>query len=150
MSSVLASGDLITLESVLLGRLEIRTETVITFPAGLPGFVMLRRFALVDTQRGDLVWLQSLDDPELTFLLADPFTVVPGFEVDLPSADLAALGASANPDALLVLAVVQLSGGHPSHANLQSPIVIDRVRRQGRQVVLPESRYGMSYPIAIS
>jgi hypothetical protein len=24
------------------------------------------------------------------------------------------------------------------------------VRRQGRQVVLPESRYGMTYPIAIS
>ncbi len=150
MSTVLAPVDLVHLSSVLLGPLEIRPETIITFPAGIPGFVALRNFALVDTERDDLVWMQSVDDPDLTFLLADPFTIVPGFEVDIPSPDLAAIGATGAQGALLVLAVVQLEGGFPVAANLQSPIIIDRVRRQGRQVVLPDSAYGMHHPISIS
>ena len=144
----MAVADFVQLSSVLLGPLEIRPETIFTFPAGLPGFVTLRNFALVETQRDDLVWLQSVDDPELTFLLADPFALVPGFEVDIPPADLAAFGATEN--ALLVLAVAQLEGGAPVTANLQSPIVLDRDRRLGRQVVLPDSRYGMTHPITIA
>ncbi|MBC7841078.1 MAG: flagellar assembly protein FliW [Gemmatimonadaceae bacterium] len=149
MSAAMVSADVVLLDSVLLGPLEIRTDTVITFPAGLPGFVTLRRFALVETQRDDLVWLQSVDDAGLTFLLADPFALVPGFEVELPAADLAALGGADANQALLVLTVVQLDGGLPTAANLQSPVVIDRERRVGRQVVLPDSRYGMHHPIAI-
>jgi flagellar assembly factor FliW len=149
MSAAMMSDELVTLSSVLLGPIEIRPDTVIAFPAGLPGFVTLRRFALVETQRDELVWLQSVDDPEVTFLLADPFTVVPGFEVEIPMADLATLGAAGAPAALMVLVVVQLDGGVPAAANLQSPIVIDRERRCGRQVVIPDSRYGMHHAIAI-
>lgn len=144
----MATGDLVHLSSVLLGPLEIRPETVLHFPAGIPGFVTLRNFALVETQRDELVWLQSVDDPALTFLLGDPFALVPGFEVDIPASDLAAFGASGAQEALLVLVVVQLEGGVPATANLQSPIIIDRERRQGRQVVLPDSRYGMYHPVA--
>ncbi len=149
MSTATASAELVNLNSVLLGPLEIRSDTQITFSAGLPGFVTLRHFALVETQRDDLVWLQSVDDAGLTFLLADPFAVVAGFEVDIPSPDLAALGGSVDQASLLVLTVVQLDGGRPVSANLQSPIVIDRERRVGRQVVLPDSRYGMHHPITI-
>lgn len=149
MSAALMSDELVTLSSVLLGPIEIRPDTVITFPAGLPGFVTLRSFALVETQRDELVWLQSVDDPEVTFLLADPFTVVSGFEVEIPVADLATLGAAGDPAALMVLVVVQLDNGVPAAANLQSPIVIHREGRRGRQVVIPDSRYGMHHAIAI-
>ena len=76
----------VTLNSNLLGPIELRSDTVITFPSGLPGFASLRHFALVETEREDLVWLQSVDDADVTFLLADPFTTVPGFEVDIPRA----------------------------------------------------------------
>ena len=150
MTAVVTTGELLTMESVLLGHLEIRLETIIIFAVGLPGFETLRRFALVETQREELVWLQSVDDPSLTFLLADPFVLVPGFEVELPPSDVAAFGASADRDALLVLVVVQLEGGMPVAANLQSPIVIDHAQHQGRQVVLPDSRYGMQHAISIA
>ncbi len=150
MSALMAAGEHLTLDSSLLGSLEIRADTVLRFPAGLPGFVTLRDFALVETQRDELVWLQSVDDPALTFLLADPFAVVPGFEIELPAPDLAALGVTGAADALLVLVVVQMEGGAPVSANLQSPIVIDRAHRCGRQVVLPDSNWGMHHPITIA
>lgn len=150
MSAAMATGELVNLQSVLLGPLQIRADTIISFAAGLPGFAQLRDFALVETQRDDLVWLQSVDLPELTFLLADPFALVAGFEVDIPASDLAAMGATDQRDALLVLVIAQLDGGQPTSANLQSPVVIDRDRRLGRQVVLPDSRYGMHHPITIA
>ncbi len=149
MSALMASDELLQLSSILLGPLEIRPDTIVTFPAGLPGFRSVQRFALVETQREELVWLQSVDDPDLTFLLADPFVIVPGFEVDIPTSDLAALGAAEETEAVLVLVVVQLGAGVPVAANLQSPVIIARHRRQGRQVVLPDSRYGMQHPVCI-
>ncbi len=149
MSALMASDALLQLSSILLGPLEIRPDTVVTFPAGLPGFRSMHRFALVETQRDELVWLQSVDDPDLTFLLADPFVVVPGFDVEIPPSDLASLGATVAQESLLVLVVVQLEAGIPVAANLQSPVIIARDRRLGRQVVLPDSRYGMQHPVVI-
>jgi flagellar assembly factor FliW len=149
MSASATTAELIRLESVLLGPLDIRPETVVSFPAGLPGFVTLRNFALVDTQCDELVWLQSVDDPDLTFLLADPFVMVPGFAVDIPAADLAVLAGDTPEPNLLVLVVTQLEGGVPVSANLQSPIVVNRDTRRGRQVVVPDSRYGMHHAIVV-
>ena len=150
MSAVSTDGESVHLESVLLGPLDIRPDTVITFPAGLPGFVTLRDFALIETHRDELIWMQSVEDAEITFLVVDPFVLVSGFEVEIPPSDLAALGVSDQDATLLVLAVAQLQGGMPVSVNLQSPIVIERARRRGRQVVLPDSRYGMHHAITIA
>jgi flagellar assembly factor FliW len=149
MNAQVTVGDTVELHSVLLGPLDLGADTIVTFPAAIPGFPELRRFALVETQRDDLVWMQSVDDAGVTLLLTDPFRAVPGFEIELPAADMAAFGPLPVGDALLVLAVVQLNDGSASTANLQSPIVIDRVRCVGRQVVLPESRYGMHHAITL-
>jgi flagellar assembly factor FliW len=145
MTAAVTANETVVVESNLLGALEIRCDTVIDFAGGVPGFPQLTRCVLVETQRESFVWLQSVDEPGITLLLADPFALVPGFSLDVPAADMAALGAPATPDALLVLTVVELSAGVPATANLQSPIVINRERGCGRQVVLPDSTYGMQF-----
>ena len=150
MSAVTTAGGVVHFESTLLGTLDVYPETIVQFPAGLPGFAACTRFTLVATQRDDLVWLQSLDDAGITLLLADPFQTNPGFEVEIPVADLAALGLSAPHESLLVLVVAQLQQGVPKTGNFQSPIVIDQSRGIGRQVVLPDSSYGMHYPLTIA
>ena len=150
MTMVMTADETLHLETVLLGPLEVRADTVIHFAGGLPGFLQQRRFVLIETQCDALVWLQSVDDPTLTFLLSDPFATVPGFELELPASDLAALGAADGAAMLLVLAVTQLERGVPVAANLQSPIVIHRDRRVGRQVVMPDSTWGMHHPVTIA
>jgi flagellar assembly factor FliW len=146
----MTSDAVLVVESVLLGPLEIRTDTVIIFADGIPGFEQLRRFALIETQRDELVWLQSLDDAALTLLLADPFSQVPGFELDIPVSDLASLGVTGGGADLLVLSVAQLESGTPVSVNLQSPIVINRAQCIGRQVVIPDSSWGMHHAIAVA
>jgi flagellar assembly factor FliW len=150
MNTAAPAQEMLVCNSHLLGSIEVAPDTIITFEAGLPGFASLHRFTLVETQRDDLVWLQSVDDESLTLLLADPFSVVPGCTIDLPAPDLATLGTPTDGDALLVLVVAQLIDGIPSRINMQSPIVVNRERMMGRQVVLSDSRYGMHHPVTIA
>ncbi len=150
MNIAAPAQKMLVCNSHLLGSIELAPDTIITFAAGLPGFASLHRFTLVETQRDDLVWLQSVDDEAMTLLLADPFCVVPGCTIDLPAPDLATLGAPTDGDALLVLVVAQLIDGIPSRINMQSPIVVNRERMVGRQVVLSDSRYGMHHPVTIA
>ncbi|GAB6039642.1 flagellar assembly protein FliW [Endothiovibrio diazotrophicus] len=55
------------------GEIEIDPDTVITFPDGIPGFEHCTRYKLLHEEGKPLIqWLQSLDDPDLTFSVVDP------------------------------------------------------------------------------
>lgn len=149
MSTAAPALPPLVVESTLLGRLEVPATRVLTFTAGLPGFDGLRRFVLVATQGEGLHWLQSVEDASLSFLLADPFRFVEGYTIELPAADLAALGPVADAEPPLVLAVAVIERGMTGTLNLQGPIVINPATRRARQVIFPESPWGMAYPAVL-
>jgi len=62
-------------ETSRFGSLEVSEDRVINFPAGLPGFSQLSRYVLLDYKDTPLKWLQSVDDPQVAFIVADPNTV---------------------------------------------------------------------------
>lgn len=54
-------------------QVEIEPESIITFPAGLPGFEGCIRFKMFhEVGKLTVLWLQSLDDPAVAFSLGDP------------------------------------------------------------------------------
>ena len=144
-----AAGQ-VTVDSALLGAISVPEGSVYALPAGLVGFERYTRFALVPSGREGVFWLQSLDEPALAFVLADPFRVAAGYAVDVPDADVAAIGATRAPDVLL-LAVVTLNGtpGGTPTANLRAPLAFNVATRRGRQVVLPDDRYGTAEPLTL-
>ncbi len=139
------------LESHVLGTLQVREDQCFTFPEGILGFPACKRFALLPAERTGFWWLQSLDCPSLTFLLADPFLFIEGFYVDLNEGDLLPLRATRASE-LGVLAIVTLPRTplDPPTANLQGPLVLNPGKRLGRQVVLPHSPYGTRWPLELS
>ncbi len=116
----------------------------VTFPAGLFGFPECRDFLLTTTGRAGFYWLRSCEHDALAFLLADPFIFFPGYSLDLGDRDAAGL-AFADAADLAVLAIVTLprGAGEPLTANLQGPVVLNIPRGVGRQVVVPDSAYGL-------
>lgn len=123
--------------------------SVFTFPEGLLGFPELRRFSLEATELDGVYWLQSLECEPLSFVLADPFAIVPGYEVDLGDGELGPFRNS-DPSAIGILAILNIrEGGEGVTANLQGPVVVDMERRQGRQIVLRETAYGVSWPVEL-
>ncbi|MBV9880274.1 MAG: flagellar assembly protein FliW [Gemmatirosa sp.] len=139
-----------TVTSVLLGELTVRSDELLTLPAGLYGFEAHRAFVLVSAGRDNLWWLQSMERPELVFLLADPFKFFAGYEIDVPDADLAALGVA--PDTIpLVLVIVTLPAGRAESptANLRAPLLVDPTRRVARQVVLADDALSMTAALGL-
>lgn len=145
----LASDDVVRIDSVLLGRQRTPTERIFHFEHGLIGFPDCRRYALFPTARRELFWLQGVDEPALTFLVVDPFAVVDEFTVELEGESCPT---DADPDRLSILAIVTLprTPDEPATANLQGLVILDAERREGHQVVLPDSPYGVRWPVDLT
>jgi flagellar assembly factor FliW len=137
--------------STLLGDLEVGSEHVFSFPAGLLGFPQCREFALLRGARDGLFWLQSLDYPTLAFVLVDPFSVEENYSFDVSPRQLVELG-GADPADVGLLAIVTLpstSNGQPT-VNLQGPLIINFRTRRAKQIVSPEGDYSVRRPVDLA
>jgi flagellar assembly factor FliW len=122
----------LTIDSSRFGTLEIASDDVIEFPAGLIGLGG-RRYALV-THDGDgaFSWLHSIDDPSLALPVTNPWHFFSDYAVDLSDAASEPITADAADVAVFVTvrAGAELSD---FYANLRAPILI--AGGQGHQVI---------------
>lgn len=138
------------LDSDLLGAVEVPAQAAFDFPDGVLGFPERRRFALVPAGREGLFWLQSAEDAALVFLLADPFRLMPDYELDLPPAELAPLGvATAGELAVLAIVTLPAAPGEPASVNLRAPLLLGTATQRARQLVLQSERYGIREPLSL-
>lgn len=144
------SMTFVDVPSDLFGTLTVPQDAVIEFPQGVYGFEACRSFIMVEAQLPGFYWLQSTDRSSLLFFLANPFTQVENYEVEIDPASEQSLGSS-DPDEVSVLAIVTLPGKSDEVAtmNLQGPIAINTVTRRARQLVLGDNRWGCKHPLAL-
>lgn len=125
-----------------IGPLAVEPGKTIRFPRGLIGFEDLREFALVDFKPGTpFRFLQSLENPNMGMLLADPFSFLPGYEVRLGAVEERILKVRSIRD-LVILVSVTVPKGDPEGTtlNLTGPICVnvqERLGLQAPQVDLP-------------
>ncbi len=123
------------------GPLEVEDERILTFKDGLLGFPQHRRFALIQTSPDPVFyWLQSVDDADLAFVVCDPLTFVPDYQVPVRKDDVEALGVEDLSDAQVLVIVNKIAG--ELTANLLGPLLIGAHTLRGRQLVLSDKRYG--------
>jgi flagellar assembly factor FliW len=129
------------------GEIEIDETRIIEMPDGIIGFED-RRFVIISPDRyGQFFWLQSLDNPDLAFVVTDPALFVQGYEVNLTPDECERIGL--DPDsAAIVLAVVTIARDVMEITiNLQGPIVVNPARMLAKQIVLEDGKYGTKEPI---
>lgn len=131
-----------TLES-RFGSIDYQDQDVLHFPDGLVGFSGLNSFLLLEHKPGSAFrWLQSVDDPAVAFLMADPFVYVPDYAPMIGDGALASLGLT--PDTVTFTYVTAaIPHGKPKEmtVNLAGPIVINAETGTGRQLVLDNEAY---------
>jgi flagellar assembly factor FliW len=128
------------------GSVEIAEDRVITFPKGLLGFSKQTRYCLLEPgQEACFFWLQSLDDPDLAFVVTDPSMFVPEYNVPLRAEQMSDLGLSQLADAQVFCIVNKV--GSELTGNLQGPLVINTLSRVGEQLVLAEKRWTTRHPL---
>jgi flagellar assembly factor FliW len=122
---------------------EIEPNSVIDFPAGVPGFETCTKFKLFHEEgKPNVIWLQSLDEPELLFSLRDPELMNLSYGVTLSDADEKLLE-SAPGDKLAVAVMVYKDkkvDNKPSFikTNMVAPFILNVSKRRGMQKVLQD------------
>ena len=70
----------ITFESRRVGRIEVSIEDVVTFES-LPGFSGRTRFVVMEHDEDtEFAWLVNLDDEDLAFVVASPWSFFPRYD----------------------------------------------------------------------
>ena len=130
------------------GPLEYDEDAVIRIPSGLPPFVNQIRYLLLSSeQKSPLVFLQSLDEPELCFIALPVLSIDSGYELRIEAEDLAAIQHRGAGNDLLCLAILTFTGDGLVTANLMSPVVIDPKSRLGVQAIRSDGRYSHVEPL---
>lgn len=130
------------------GELDVDERQLVSLPWGLLGFEDLRDWALLDAAQPPFYWLQSLERPEIAFVLIDPLVFRPDYEPGADPAELAELQIASAQDRIVLVIVTVPEQSTRMTANLQGPLVFNRRTRVGRQVVSTDPRWGVRHVIA--
>jgi flagellar assembly factor FliW len=123
-------------------------EDIITFPSGIPGFDKNKSFVLVSIP--DYVpfeWLVCVDGSPLRFAVINPLMFKPDYAPKIQKEQLEEMGFVKPEDVLLFVIVTINENPLESTANLVGPIIINKARRIGKQVIVEDDQYTTQEPI---
>ncbi|MDL2252737.1 flagellar assembly protein FliW [Ruminococcaceae bacterium OttesenSCG-928-I18] len=129
-----------TIQTRDFGVMELDENELLTFRSPIYGYEELSQYALLtfETTGDGISWLQSVDDPEICFILLDPEEVGLPYHPSLPSEVTELLGGEESIVFRLIAVVPE--NFHDTTVNLKSPIVINTEKRLAAQVILDEDQ----------
>uniref|UniRef100_Q02C79 Flagellar assembly factor FliW n=1 Tax=Solibacter usitatus (strain Ellin6076) TaxID=234267 RepID=Q02C79_SOLUE len=139
-------------ETKYFGKISFEPESELEFPRGLPGFDGRKRFLAVTFPASEpLVYLQSLEDPDLCFITMPLLAVDPRYRLTVGREDLNLLGLppASQPRIgvdVMCLTVLSMREEGPT-ANLLAPIVVNLRNRRAVQAIAPEGEYSHQFEL---
>ena len=131
-----------------LETVAVSEEAILTFPDGLPGFERHTTFALMEHERLEpFLWLQSIEDPLIGFLVIEPALLVNDYSFDLGDPDVELLGLADDVEPRVLAVLVVPEDVRAMTANLQAPVVVNPASRLGKQVILTDERFSLRHPV---
>jgi len=130
------------------GEIDISEKQRLVFKNGIFGFEDVTNFALLDSaENSPFYWLQSEKSQNIAFLLIDPKIVYPDYELEVDSFELEDLEIESEED-IIVLSIVTLHETPiKSTINLLGPIVLNKKKHFGKQVVVTNESYTVRNPL---
>jgi flagellar assembly factor FliW len=128
------------------GTISVAPDDVITFTQPIIGFQEFRRFVVLPgPDKSELKWLQSTESGELAFLLMDPRSVMPGYEVKLAQHELSELAVNGANELDVYTLLVVPQDPSKIRTNLKAPILINPKHKLGKQTVLDKCDYPIQH-----
>ncbi|WP_079515473.1 flagellar assembly protein FliW [Rossellomorea marisflavi] len=136
------------IQSAYHGSITVKEEELLSFIKGIPGFHDENQFALLPLEGNE--WfqvLQSTSTPDLAFITTNPFLFFPEYDFELDDASLDQLGNPTTEDIQVLSILTVKDPFKESTANLQAPIIINTVKKSGKQVILTDTNYRTQHQI---
>lgn len=133
------------------GELEINEANITTFQQGIPSFDEEKSFILLPFSEtpSDFYILQSITTPGLAFVVMNPFGFFPDYTAKLSDQTTELLEIEEETDVSLFVMLTLKDTWEASSANLRGPIVINHVKKLGRQIVLNDSEYSTRHALPV-
>jgi len=131
------------------GPLKVASEKVINFPDGIPGFEGLKRYILIDhDENGLFKWLQAVDNPDVAFLLTDPFFFKPDYSIHLDVSWPSTIKGRDN-DMVVVTVMVCVHHGEEPYLtlNLKAPVLFNPAEMSGKQIIIDREDYPLRFRV---
>jgi flagellar assembly factor FliW len=134
-------------ESTRFGTLEVRDETVLTFPDGLIGLPSTRYALIAQTDRTPFYWLHSAEEPDIAVPVTMPWLFFSNYEVRVSDEDAAQL-LLGNPASVEIFCVVRAAPTLEEFTiNLAGPLIVNADKRLGRQIINAAGGYAVRQPL---
>lgn len=123
-------------------------ECLINLPGGMLGFKDYKQFVLIESEEyAPFKCLQSIDAPQIKFLMINPVDFFPKYDIELSELDTEELDIKDTHDVKIVTTVtVDRTDGWMT-TNLMGPVVINTRSLVGKQIVLDRDTYGTKHII---
>lgn len=130
------------------GNLEVNDTDIINFPEGLLGFEDMRKYVVLNMEEGSpLMWMQSLEEPALAFVVIRPFEFNPAYSLEISEKDEEFLKLKKPDDADILAIVVVPEDPSQMTANLQGPVVVNKSNKTARQIISTNPKHKIKHYI---
>ncbi len=137
-----------TIKTASFGDIEYIADEIIRFEKGIPGFEKENEFIIIKPEEENpLVFMQSLNSPNLMFSMADPFAFFPDYAFNIDELSINELKIEAEQDVSVwgILSVPEAF--QETTINLRAPIIINMKNKKAKQVILNDSTYITRTPL---
>lgn len=138
----------ITVKTRDFDEIEVSAKDIITFPNGIFAFEDYREYILI-TPLGEgkfPVWLQSVENPGLCFILFNPLEFCPDYRVTVADEDVEVLDMVNDDDAKFYVIAVIPENNLDATVNLKSPIIVNSRNNKAVQIIAADD-YPIKFPV---
>ena len=129
------------------GEVAYDPAQTVHFPDGLIGLEGLHDFIVMPNKKeGPLFWIQSVDDPQIAFVLTDPTHFFLDYRVE-PDKNVRQLLKIDKGDSCHALSIVTVPPDQKITFNLAAPILFAPKTNRAIQVILENSPYQTKTPL---
>jgi len=128
------------------GEIDFKETEVIDFPKGILGFSQLTRYVMIERKEfAPFKWFQSVEDPNVAFVILDPLQFFPNYKLEINEKELEELNYTNSRDLVTYVIVTVPPDLSLASADLLGPLVINPKKRLAKQAVMPNSPYTIKH-----
>lgn len=129
------------------GEIEINPNEIIEFPAGILGFEELRQYVILEFEDSVFQFLQSVEEPWLSFIIMKPELMRPDYQVSIEEKYVKELEFQDASEGRVYVIITISEKISDMTANLQAPLVVNSKQCLAKQVVLMDGLYNTRHNV---